>query len=232
MHSCYPQYKQKGFTPIIILVGILVIVAIAGGAYYFAKSQSVKPETTSFPNSVQTTQSPQSTSVSQSTSTPSADETANWKSYTDQTYNYSFKYPPQYIKPYGNLEIPQKPRNVIALEILPYNSSDSQNEIYYSYEDFGTKLALGFCAAGGYSGESYCDSVHKSIPLTNKYGIEALKLYLNGTTTYFGKIQKSVVGPWFVVNITAKSSKSQTVLYITGDENLFDQIFSTFKFTQ
>jgi len=36
-HHRYAQYKQKGVTPVLILVGILVIIAVAGGAYYFGK---------------------------------------------------------------------------------------------------------------------------------------------------------------------------------------------------
>lgn len=52
---------QKGFAPIFILIGIVILVAVGGGAYYFEKSQISKPQ-------------PQNQTVisqtSQSTSTP------------------------------------------------------------------------------------------------------------------------------------------------------------------
>lgn len=37
--------NQKGFAPILILVGVLIIAGLVGGAYYFSKTQSVKPTT-------------------------------------------------------------------------------------------------------------------------------------------------------------------------------------------
>lgn len=65
---------QRGFSPILILVGILIIVAVTGGAFYFGR-QTTKPQFISNPE------------VS-----PSPAETANWKTYTS-SFGYSFKYP-------------------------------------------------------------------------------------------------------------------------------------------
>lgn len=42
MHFDCPQCKQRGFAPILILIGILVLIIIASGAYYLGKS-SVNP---------------------------------------------------------------------------------------------------------------------------------------------------------------------------------------------
>ncbi|MBI4035555.1 hypothetical protein HY383_01275 [Candidatus Daviesbacteria bacterium] len=66
---------QKGFASVLVLIGILVLTAVAGGAYYLGKSQVTKPQ-------------PQNPVVV----SPTPDETANWKTYTSQ-YGYSFKYP-------------------------------------------------------------------------------------------------------------------------------------------
>lgn len=73
--------KQKGSALIFLLVGVLVIAAI-GGAYYLGRS------TTSTPSPVSTSQIPQPTIPSSST-----DETTRWKTYTNNKYGYSFKYP-------------------------------------------------------------------------------------------------------------------------------------------
>lgn len=96
--QCKPQScktdcgKQKGFAPILILVGILVIVGIAGGAYYFGKSAAPKPQ-----NPV-VSQISQPTSVTSSipANSPvptSVGEAANWKTYKSDNYGYSFRYP-------------------------------------------------------------------------------------------------------------------------------------------
>lgn len=97
---------QRGFTPVIILVGILVITVIVGGAYYFGKSKSVKPEAVSSPNPVVASQTPQPTAISQtisSSSSTTTDETANWKTHIDQENNFYFKYPSNWLMKSGNL---------------------------------------------------------------------------------------------------------------------------------
>lgn len=72
---------QKGFAPILILVGILIIMVVAGGAFYFGRQTTPKPQT----------QNPVVTSTPQPS--PSPDETSNWKTYTNTKNGYSFKYP-------------------------------------------------------------------------------------------------------------------------------------------
>lgn len=75
---------QKGFAPILILVGILVVGLIAGGAYYLGKSQVSKPQTQ---NPVVFSQTPLSTPMPSSIQ----DETADWKPYTfDEGFSVSF----------------------------------------------------------------------------------------------------------------------------------------------
>lgn len=48
--------NQKGFAPILIALGILLIVGIAGGAYYFGTLKNTKPQSQ---NSVVVSQTPQ-----------------------------------------------------------------------------------------------------------------------------------------------------------------------------
>lgn len=78
----------------IILVGILVIVAIAGGAYYLGTQ---KTPTTQVQNPVIISQTPQPTAISQITPTSSpnpVDGTTSWKTY--EYGSFTFKYPSSY----------------------------------------------------------------------------------------------------------------------------------------
>lgn len=80
---------QKGQAVILVLVGILVIIGVAGGAYYFGKSQVSKPLTQ---NPMVASQTPQATSAP----SPAPDETANWKIYIDSNRRFSIKYPAEW----------------------------------------------------------------------------------------------------------------------------------------
>src|SRR3989344_5483276 len=71
---------QKGFAPILMLLLIGIALVAAGGAYYFGFDhdweKSVKLPT------------------SQTISIPApTDETTNWKTYTDPSGSFTFKYP-------------------------------------------------------------------------------------------------------------------------------------------
>jgi hypothetical protein len=98
---------QKGFTPLVIVL-IVVVVGIACGAGYYVwqKNNNIK-ETESRPGL-----------VASATPTPTkVDETASWKTYTADKYNMSFKYPGTWST------------HPIYNDILKYNQSvDIQNE--------------------------------------------------------------------------------------------------------
>ena len=89
---------QKGFTAILILVGILVIVGIAGGAYYFFQ-KSPKYGMGFIPT-------PPEIIEQVRTATPSSfpNETANWKTYTNTKLGYSFKHPSEWVNCFGGGE--------------------------------------------------------------------------------------------------------------------------------
>lgn len=82
MHFDFAQCKQKGSAVIFVLIGILILVGIAGGAYFFGKISN-KPISTP-------------SSVTQTQPTKAVDETANWKTYSNQLMGISFKYPASY----------------------------------------------------------------------------------------------------------------------------------------
>ena len=80
--------KQKGQTGILIVVGILVLVGVAGGAYYLGMSNKVEPVPQPVPRTVQSvTPTPESVEVA----VEEIEEISNWKTYN--TDKYSFKYP-------------------------------------------------------------------------------------------------------------------------------------------
>lgn len=72
--------SQKGFSPLFIILGIILVIGIVGGAYYLGKAQNPKPQPQ---NPVITSQTPKPT-----------DQIVNWKKFNSQYF--SFSYPNQW----------------------------------------------------------------------------------------------------------------------------------------
>lgn len=108
--------NQKGFTPLAVLVGILVLSLMAGGVYYLGTDSKPKPSPTPI---ISQTQKPEvciqiiapaknpKTGECKEFPTPCdvpegwekvgsciVKETTNWEIYTNIKYGYSIKYPP------------------------------------------------------------------------------------------------------------------------------------------
>lgn len=77
---------MKGFVPIILVLVVVILVGLAGGAYLL-----LRPNATSKSQTVVTQIKP--SPVVSPTPAASTDETANWKTYTDPYYNFTLKYP-------------------------------------------------------------------------------------------------------------------------------------------
>lgn len=94
---------QKGFAPIIALVGIVVVAVLASGGYYFLKLKTFEQKVCTMDAKV----CPDGSSVGRTgpncefapcpKSSPDSDETANWKTYRNELFKYSFDYP-AYLK--------------------------------------------------------------------------------------------------------------------------------------
>src|SRR3990172_10103145 len=149
--KCYKCFMQKGFVPILALVGILVIAAVAGGAYYLSKVKT--PESRICAMDVKTC--PDGSSVGRSgpncefspcpksslSPTPS-DETSNWKTYRNEKEGYSIKYPPKWIfvkdslfdgNVIGSIKSPQESNNVSQLKIEIHSGNLSYERYAYFY---------------------------------------------------------------------------------------------------
>jgi hypothetical protein len=93
--------SQKGFSPIFIVLGIVLLLGIAGGVYFFGKTAYLKlncPFGIVVNNECGWNWTPppslwQPSSSPTPSITPKVDETANWKTYTNTKYKFEFRYP-------------------------------------------------------------------------------------------------------------------------------------------
>lgn len=200
--------KQKGLAPILI---VLLIAAVIGG--YLLYSGKI--------NLNQTTQPSPTTNVSPA---PTGDaETANWKTYTNTKYKYSFKYPSHYNFLDAELMSQSTTNDEFMVSFLKYSSNEAQKykinnreEAFYDY--FGVVVQGGNCSSlttpgnvvtiDGVSGKKYTGS--SSTFADPQFG-DILVLVNKNNYCYHLAFLKDPRNP--------KSS-----------EALFDQILSTFKF--
>ncbi len=221
---------QRGFAPIIILVGILVIIVIAGGAYYFGKSQAVKPEaTSSSPNPVATSQPPQPTAVFQTTPVPSPSstvDTSNWKTIQYETHIY-FKYPQNWVEGLGHetcgITLSSKEQDVSLIICSTYNdSNDPKNDTPEHLASVDQNQTL------QYDKSSKVISISK-INIDGHQGVKQETKTSSGSyiDVYFAHISDAGPPPGDIA-ITFFSKKD----YNQETRSLIDQILSTFKFTQ
>lgn len=78
---------EVGQAQVLILAGIVLVLALAGGIFYLGRISAPKPQNVA-------TSSPQPSPTLSPTTSP--DPTANWKTYTDDQLGISFKYAPDY----------------------------------------------------------------------------------------------------------------------------------------
>src|SRR5260221_2136729 len=83
---------ERGFTPLVIILGLVFILGIAGGVYYLGTQKQTQPQMQSNPatTALPTLKRGQSQDLA---STSAIDSTANWKAYTNTQYGFSVKYP-------------------------------------------------------------------------------------------------------------------------------------------
>lgn len=190
---------QKGQAPVLILVGILIIIAVAGGAYYFGKSQTPKPTTT-------------------------FDEIANWKTYTNKEYGYSFKAPPDW-------ETSVQAANAIILTSPDFqDKSTGPGGTYYILK--GSKLTVAK-AIGGFKTLEQAVEVNSNgkaliVGYTTVAGLKAVKFTHHCCESQTNHLVISVLknGEEFII---------QQEYSLDGENpypNLLDQVAATFKFTQ
>lgn len=112
--------QQNGFAPVLILVGILTIAAVVGGAYYFGYDHGWEKSVITSPSPSDANPVPNSTGANREPT--GSTETANWKIYTNN--GIYFKYPTDWsIAPYTSDTLITSNSPKIKLNIAPKNGT-------------------------------------------------------------------------------------------------------------
>ncbi len=226
--------SQKGFAPILILI----IIAVLIGGYLIYQNSQNQSKTIPLPT-------PQLTSTPTATpeSTNSA-ETTNWKTYTNTDYGFSFQYPSSlYLFDCSKDFYEVKPLYVH----LSDNAKDDCNTTYKAFlSSINVSVVKNFDKNKDYPIVKLNNRTEKTMNIGGKSAIQII-----GTYEEVGdQGEKLSSQPIRTINSTVISYKENVSIKITyqrissvknNDQGfsvkpdttgIFDQILSTFKFTQ
>lgn len=215
--------SQKGQTGVLILIGILIIALVAGGAYYFGRQTGPKLQTTPTPNASPANASP----VPNGTG-----ETANQKTYTTTKYGYLFKYP-------TNWKVTENSSGPVQLSITSPDFSTSPGGEAGDITESGVSVII-----FQYPNDSNVNNLTVDKLLTQQYspkelaslaqykskisGLDAIVLVKKGYD--FGdELIATFYKDGYAYNITMAVRKDSLT---ENDTKLFNQILFTFRFTQ
>lgn len=201
--------KEKGFAPLSIILGILVILVIAGGAYYFGTKPAHSP----------------------ASSPPSTNVVSDWQTYTNLKYKFSIQYPADWVLvPFASEDIIPglKPKNDENYKD-PYHPAFSIREGCYDPEvkklDF--KQWIASSAAGEVQGYTKAKSIEEIIATS---GVKGFKVTW-GTFIPGGGSGTSQVA---YIKLPSPVGNYNCLEFESGGADysaVKDQILSTFKFT-
>lgn len=217
--------NQRGFIPLILGVVIFLIV-VAGGAYYFGRSQAPKSQ---IQNSEVPSQSPQSTTKFNSLVPTGVDETTNWKTYINDTYKYTLKIPSDWIIDSDNAKqndnklifIYSGDFKVIGDTQVPHLSKGSQLEILSNFAADVTK--------------SYIDFITFIKPDGKEYPNEGKEITIDGERAMLWTSNNAFSIPeqkgYQASVLHHGEGYSMYMISALAQDTLFNRILSTFKFT-
>jgi hypothetical protein len=212
--------NQKGFIPLLVVfISVLILGAVAG-AYFYSITQTKKLSTQNLPT-------PKPTIIDlyqESGPVASVFAISNWKTYINTKYNYSFKYPEELqLKSFPNTNpieesstiivgTPSPPTLVVSY-ILKDSNEDLEQLVNRNLLKFGNPKMLVI-------NKNKIDS-HSSIYIEGSVLVGA-----KPAKQYFVYIEKDAHSALRVNSDSIYPGENDSV------KSTFDQILSTFKFTE
>lgn len=199
----------------LILVGIVILAMASGGAFYLGRQTSPKlsPVVTSTVSPSPKDASPVPTGTGE-TANPATGE-ANWKTYTDLKNGFSFKYPASWI----NFKFKNPTTNIeygafSTEQVSDYNQLSDISIIVLVNPQEARKLS----------------AIWKEIAVDGKQaGRQSFENMCPGSDKYCATWSDTII---FKDKSLSISLTSRTLEAVQNNEQIFNQILSTFKFIQ
>lgn len=238
---------QKGQAPILIVVGLLILAVAIGGVFYLGrKTIKTQPQN---PNQKACTMEakicPDGSGVGRTgpncefAECPKvSDETANWKTYTDTKYGFSFMYPKSLEENYGAIVVGESDGD--QGKIFGGSFSKNSYPTVFSFSGTTTDFAVGReeTATIGFEKSDkriYYKFYRNSLDITDS----VIKTFFNNNGIEIVVFDRSALHPVFQGEIGAVINLKNATYPGIGfridptrlDIKTFEKILTTFKFT-
>lgn len=208
--------REKGFSSLIIILGVILIIGILVGTYYLGRVD-IKPA----PSIQPITENPTQSVATQQPQVPAdSDETVNWKTFTSSGISLSFKYP-------TDCESPKEGVAVISLSCYADKNIDRTWGTVVTNND----LTITINYERNTNNESLDDYLNRT-KKTYRTLTDLRDLTIGGQPTKAWKSTNQLVNNDFY-HVIYNGSSIDIVKHPveTTKQKEFDQILSTFKFT-
>jgi hypothetical protein len=229
-----PESHDSIVLPIVLSV-LLSALVFGGLAFYLGLTQ----------NGNQKTPTVQPTTVATATtraSTPAAElspgEIANWKTYSNNKYNYSVKYPTDWKLNTTQLDAvnilePKEVSDDDVLQVIGVINFEvfEGNTTTRKYAEWDVERYIKFVESGGKTeGEEFEPAGVQRYGSAKLDGIDGLKVNLHhGAADHYGVIVKRN-DKFYFINLSARGGELDSNLKVY--EKILDGVISTFKFTK
>lgn len=215
--------NNGGFALIVIVLVVVAAIAIVGAMFYFMPKQSPSSLTTAVQSSPPSANGPISIS--------NGADAAQWLTFQDDHYGYSFKYPPAWLlqtatdwDQYVVAQTTSTPDGGNIDNAIQFSISDSwQPSSEAEFFEAARQTLWGTCLGGGWQDAAYTDEIASETSSTNANGLLYdtlyLKVFTNGTF-------EGISGPLYAFDIPFPADGTGRILTMIPGETTFDSCFT------
>ncbi len=210
-----PKIEQpKNNVLLIVLMSILLLISVSISAYFGFQNQKLANELRMKNEDLRIAATATQKPTAEPVATDSAAiDTSNWKTYTNEKYGFSFKYPAELNQP-GNSEYPT---------IFSYSKEDNKSKSWILYGSISNEKTL----------DDALNNIQKN-SLQQNFDINSIRIADSSAIRY--KHCEMACGEILLVSHANTLIEISLYKYIVDisigePDAVFDQILSTFKFT-